>query len=96
MADSVYTPNQLDLPFAEDYRTMKLTKRAVQVLDYLQAKGRATLREALLDLDINSGSFTRRVTEIRDAGYTVLTESHRHPTTNRLYRSYTFKPEKTL
>jgi DNA-binding IclR family transcriptional regulator len=70
----------------------KLTKRATQVLDYLQAKGRATLREAFLDLDINSGSFTRRVTEIKDAGYGVTVDSHRHPLTNRLYRSYTYDP----
>ena len=71
----------------------KLTKRAIQVLDYLHTKGRATLREALLDIDINSGSFTRRITEIHDAGYGVTVESHRHPTTNRLYRSYTYNPD---
>jgi hypothetical protein len=70
-----------------------LTTRAKQVLDYLQAKGRCTARDALLDIDINSGSFTRRITEIRDAGYAVKTDSHRHPVTNRLYRSYTYLPD---
>jgi hypothetical protein len=71
----------------------KLTKRANEVLDYLQTKGRATARDALLDIDINSGSFTRRVTEIKDAGYGIDVTSHRHPTTNRLYRAYTYNPD---
>jgi len=70
----------------------KLTPRAKQVLDYLQSKGKASPREALLDLDINSGSFTRRVTELKDAGYPIAVSSHRHPVSNRLYRVYTYAP----
>lgn len=70
---------------------MKITKRATEVLDYLQAKGRATPRDALLDIDINSGSFTRRITELKDAGYPIEVESHRHPVTGRLYRSYSLE-----
>ncbi|TFU06143.1 hypothetical protein EUV02_03785 [Polymorphobacter arshaanensis] len=69
---------------------IKLSPRAAEVLDYLQSKGRTTPREALLDIDINSGSFTRRISEIREAGYNILVKSHRHPTTNRLYRSYEY------
>lgn len=68
----------------------KLSPRAREVLDYLQAKGSASTREALLDRDINSGSFTRRITELRDAGYPIRTENKRHPVSNRLYRVYHF------
>lgn len=67
-----------------------LTPRAKQVLDYLQAKGTATPRDALLDIDINSGSFTRRITELRDAGFNIDGKEHRHPTTGRRYMRYTY------
>lgn len=67
-----------------------LTRRAQEVLEYLQRKGTASTREALLDLDINSGSFTRRITELRDAGYAIRVDSKRHPVTDRLYRVYTY------
>ena len=68
----------------------KLTPRAKQVLDYLQRKGTASPREALLDLDINSGSFTRRITELRDAAYPITTATKRHPVTGRRYNVYTY------
>jgi len=68
----------------------QLTPRAKQVLDYLQAKGTASPREALLDLDINSGSFTRRITELRDAGYKITSEVANHPISGRRYKRYMF------
>jgi DNA-binding MarR family transcriptional regulator len=68
----------------------KLTPRAAQVLDYLQTKVTASPREALLDLDINSGSFTRRITELRDAGYSIASEVKHHPVSGRRYKSYTY------
>jgi DNA-binding MarR family transcriptional regulator len=71
-------------------KTTYLTPRAKEVLDYLQAKGRTTPREALLDLDINSGSFTRRITELRDAGYPIEVTTARHPITRRRYNVYTY------
>ena len=67
-----------------------LSPRAKEVLDYLQAKGSASPREALLDIDINSGSFTRRITELRDAGYRITDEVKEHPVTGRKYKLYTF------
>jgi hypothetical protein len=57
---------------------------------YLQAKGSASPREALLDLDINSGSFTRRITELRDAGFPIAVEAKRHPVSRRRYNVYTY------
>lgn len=68
----------------------KLTKRAREVLDYLQKKGSASSREFLLDIDINSGSLTRRITELRDAGYPVSRTTRTHPITGRRYAVYGF------
>lgn len=71
-------------------KTTYLTPRAREVLDYLQAKGSASPREALLDLDINSGSLTRRITELRDAGYEIGGVAKRHPVSLRRYTVYTY------
>ena len=69
---------------------MPLSPRARDGLDYLQAKGAASPREALLDIDINSGSFTRRITELRDAGHHITSEYKRHPVSGRQYAVYTY------
>ncbi|USQ99561.1 helix-turn-helix domain-containing protein [Sphingomonas aerolata] len=69
-----------------------LSPRAKEVLDYLQTKGRTSPREALLDIDINSGSFTRRITELKDAGFPINVETKRHPVTKRRYNVYTYAP----
>ena len=68
----------------------KLSPRAKEVLDYLQVKGSASPREFLLDIDINSGSLTRRVTELRDAGYDIQGTEKKHPVSNRRYTVYTY------
>lgn len=73
----------------------KLTPRAKEVLDYLQTKGDATPREALLDMDINSGSFTRRITELRDAGYGITDAVCFHPVTGRRYKRYSYSVDDT-
>lgn len=72
-------------------KTTTLSPRARQVLDYLQAKGDASAREAMLDIDINSGSFTRRITELRDAGYPITDETKYHPVSGRRYKRYTYQ-----
>ena len=74
--------------------TKKLSPRAKEVLDYLQKKGDASPREALLDLDINSGSFTRRITEIRDSGIPISSEVCTHPVSGRRYKRYTYAAHK--
>lgn len=71
---------------------MKLTARAKQVLDYLQSKGDASPRDALLDIDINSGSFTKRISELRAAGYPITDEIKHHPATGRRYKRYFYNP----
>ena len=76
--------------FIRDRTRGRLSPRAVQVLDYLQAKGNASSREALLDIDINSGSFTKRISELRKAGYKITAQVHRHPVSKRRYVRYTY------
>lgn len=66
----------------------KLTPRAAQVLDYLQTKGDASPRDALMDIDINSGSFTKRISELREAGYPITDKVSRHAITGRRYKRY--------
>lgn len=67
-----------------------LTKRAVEVLNYLQTKGNASAREALLDIDINSGSFTKRISELKKAGYPITSVVRFHPVSGRRYKRYTY------
>lgn len=66
----------------------KLTKRAREVLDYLQVKGDASSREAMLDIDIAGGSFTKRISELRDAGYPITDQFRYHPVSGRRYKRY--------
>jgi hypothetical protein len=65
-----------------------LTKRAREVLDYLQTKGDASPRDALMDIDINSGSFTKRISELRAAGYPITDKTSNHAVTGRRYKRY--------
>jgi hypothetical protein len=69
----------------------KLTPLARTVLDYLQSKGDASPLEATLDLGVNSGSFTRRITELRRAGYPITDENRKHPITGRQYKRYFYR-----
>jgi DNA-binding MarR family transcriptional regulator len=66
----------------------KLSPLAKRVLNYLQRKGSASPLEVTLDLGVNSGSFTRRVTELRQAGYPITDEWRTHPVTGRQYKRY--------
>ncbi|MFC3214655.1 helix-turn-helix domain-containing protein [Novosphingobium panipatense] len=69
-------------------RNIRLSPRAKEVLAYLQRTGNASSREAMLDLDINSGSFTRRITELREAGIPIRSETKFHPVSQRRYVRY--------
>jgi hypothetical protein len=71
-------------------KTHRLTPLARKVLNHLTKVGKMTPRDALLDLDVNSGSFTRRITEIKDAGYPIRVKTKSHPTTGKRYNEYTF------
>lgn len=64
---------------------------AKKVLDYLQGIGDASTRDAFNDIGVNSGSFTRRVTELRDAGIHITDEWRTHPTSGQRYKRYFYK-----
>jgi hypothetical protein len=84
-------PSKSSAPQEPADMTQKITPLATKVLDYLQAKGNASPLEVTLDLGVNSGSFTRRVTELRDAGYPITDEVRFHPITGRRYKRYFYK-----
>jgi biotin operon repressor len=46
-------------------------------------------REALLDYSIQC--LSKRIQELRDAGYTIETQHKRHPTTGQRYARYVLK-----
>lgn len=63
-----------------------LTPQSQVVLRHLDNAGTITQREALLDHSVQS--LTRRITEIRDAGFKVLGMWKKHPLTNQRYMRY--------
>jgi len=71
-----------------DPRLLALTPQARKVLQHLSDTGTITQREALLDHSVQS--LTRRVTEIRDAGFKVEGKWRTHPVTGQRYMRYTF------
>jgi hypothetical protein len=48
--------------------------------------GSITQREAIMDYSIQS--LTRRITELRDAGYNIISEQKFHPVTQQRYVRY--------
>lgn len=68
-----------------------ITPRAKQLLDYLQTTGHVSSREAMIDLDMAGGTLTRRVTELRDAGYDIKSTAKEHPVTGRRYTRYHYE-----
>jgi hypothetical protein len=68
----------------------KLPPATRRVLDYLQEKGDASTRDALLDISINSGSFTKRISELTRLGHQIAGVFLSHPTTGQRYKRYTY------
>ena len=56
------------------------------ILDHMKRTGSITMREALLDYSIQS--LTKRISELRKAGYKIETEHKNHPTTGQRYARY--------
>lgn len=59
------------------------------LLSHLKRTGSITMREALLDHGIQC--LTKRIQELRDAGYKIISERKLHPITNQRYTRYRFK-----
>jgi hypothetical protein len=64
-----------------------ITPQAAVVLAHLKRAGTITQREAIMDHSVQS--LTRRITELRSAGYNVADEWKRHPITKQRYKRYT-------
>lgn len=59
------------------------------LLSHFRRTGSITLREALLDHGIQC--LTKRIQELRDAGYKIISERKNHPITGQRYTRYRFK-----
>jgi hypothetical protein len=77
---------QKKLHMSSGYRS--LTPQAKTILNHLNDAGSITQREAIMDYSVQS--LTRRITEIRDAGFKVSGVWKTHPTSNQRYMRYTF------
>lgn len=71
-----------------DPRLLSLTPQARKVLQHLSDTGTITQREAIMDHSVQS--LTRRITEIRDAGFAVDGRWKVHPITGQRYMRYSF------
>ena len=56
------------------------------IIAHLQRTGSITMREAMLDYSIQS--LTKRISELRKAGYHIETEHRQHPTSGQRYARY--------
>lgn len=63
-----------------------LTPQATTLLLRLYKTESITQREALIDHGIQS--LTRRILELRDAGFNIKTERKKHPVTGQRYARY--------
>lgn len=57
------------------------------ILDHMKRTGSITMREALIDYSVQS--LTKRIQELRAAGYKIKSVSKKHPTTGQRYTRYT-------
>jgi Helix-turn-helix domain len=80
------SPRRKQLKLRDDPRFRQLTPQAKTALLHINTAGSISQREAIMDHSIQS--LTRRVTEIRDAGFDVVGEWKVHPTTKQRYMRY--------
>ena len=56
------------------------------VLEHLQTTGTITQRSAIMDHSVQS--LTKRIQELRDAGFDIETRGKKHPITGQRYAEY--------
>lgn len=61
------------------------------ILQHMRKNGSISQREAMLDYSIQS--LTRRIADLREAGWDIVTEYKTHPVTKQRYARYKFKGE---
>lgn len=57
-----------------------------KILNHIQVHGSISQREAFIDYGVQS--FTRRIADIREAGYDLIKVRRHHPTTGQVYSRY--------
>lgn len=60
--------------------------QAEKILNHIRKNGSITQREAYLDYGIQS--FHRRLTDLKDAGYSIVGQPKKHPVTGQEYTRY--------
>ena len=66
----------------------QLSPQNLTVLRHQKRTGSITQREALMDHSVQS--LTKRISELRQAGYKIIKEQKRHPITGQRYARYEF------
>ena len=64
----------------------RLSPQCQQILAHIQAAGHITRRDAMLNYGIMS--ISRRITDLKEAGYDVTFEDRHNPGTGQRYRRY--------
>lgn len=60
-----------------------------KIISHLKRTGSITQREAIMDYSIQS--LTKRISELRDAGYNIISKVKHHPVTKQKYVRYEMK-----
>jgi biotin operon repressor len=69
---------------------MKNTQHTL-ILKHLRATTGLTVREAMIEYSISS--LTKRIQELRDMGYDIVSNKKHHPVTGQRYVRYTLQSE---
>jgi hypothetical protein len=56
------------------------------ILNHFKKAGSITVREALIEYSIQS--LTKRIAELRERGYNILSQNKKHPITRQRYTRY--------
>lgn len=67
-------------------RTLQLAPQTRKLLGHLEKTGSISQREAMADHSIQS--LTKRISELRSAGFAITTERKKHPITGQRYARY--------
>lgn len=59
-----------------------------KIIKHIKATGSISQREAILDYSVQS--LTKRISELREAGYNIIRKDHKHPVTGQRYARYEF------
>lgn len=62
-----------------------------KIITHLKEAGGITVREAMVEYSISS--LTKRIQELRERGYTIISNKKAHPITGQRYVRYTLQEE---